>query len=438
MAPDAAQELEALLQFMYLAPVGLMQVRPDGEVVMMNPRCAQWLMPLAPAGQLDNLFQALGTLAPDLAQRVAAFTEPSGRICEGLQLPVRAGRADGPPAQVLSLTLMRLDAERLMVVLDDITEQLRRERALRQSQAWMHSVVHGAEDYALIALDGRGRIVHWNDSIGRVLGDRRAELLGRPFAALLEGDDAARRAAETLREADASGWAFDESWMRRADGGRIWASSLVAPMHPPNTAADEGGGYSLIVHDMTDRREALESLRRAMSSDHLTGLANRRAFFETGALELERCARHGLPLSVLMFDADHFKAINDGHGHAAGDAVLRHVADTLAAGFREADMVARLGGEEFAVLLPGLPLAEAQAAAERVCLQLRHTPARVGSVEIACTVSAGVAQRDGSADDLDGLLQRADFALYAAKAAGRDRVCHWQPGLEVARPKAAA
>lgn len=435
--PDSAQELEALLQFMYLAPVGLMQTRTDGEVVMMNPRCSQWLMPLAPDGVLDNLFTALAPLAPDLARRVQAHTEPSGAVCEALQLPVRAGRAGAAPAQVLSLTLIRLDAERLMAVIDDITESLRRERALRQSQAWLHSVVRGTQDYAVLPLDAEGRIQGWNATIERLVGNRRAEVEGRPYAALWAGEDRERRAAESLREADSAGWAFDESWMQHADGSTLWVGSLVSPLFPPGSVDAPRSGYNVVVHDMSGRRETLDALRRAVLQDDLTGLTNRRSFFEAGVGEVERCARLGLPLALLMFDADHFKAINDTHGHAAGDGVLRHLADTLSASFREGDTIARLGGEEFAVLLPGTSAAEAHMAAERVCAALRERRARIGPLEIPCTVSVGLAHGVGAGDDLDGLLMRADAALYAAKAAGRDRVIAWQPGLAVGLSPAA-
>lgn len=417
-------EFEALLQFLYLAPVGLVQLRNNGDVTLLNPRCAQWLMPLAPSGDLDNLFTALAPLAPDLAARVRAFDAPSGTVCEALHLPVRAGRPGGPPGQVLSLTLIRLDADRLMAVLDDITEQLRRDRVLREGQAWLHSLVRGVQDYAWVALDGDGRIEEWNDSIARLTGHAAEAVVGRSFAVLLPARSEGLALSGVLADADATGWALEEGWVLRADGHRFWGSALVAPVQPPDAAGRRG--YNLIVRDISDRREALEALRRSLSCDHLTGVANRRAFFEAGAAEIERCRRQGRALSVLMVDADHFKAINDRHGHAAGDAVLRHLAAALLSGFREVDLVARLGGEEFAVLMPGVDTVDAEAAAQRMVDGARERAVRVEGHAIGCTVSIGLATLEPD-DDLDGLLARADAAMYAAKAAGRDRVGRWQP-----------
>lgn len=351
-----------------------------------------------------------------------AFEPLSGKVCEGLQLPVRAGRCGGLPGQVLSLTLIRLDAERLMAVLDDITEQLQRERALRDSRAWLHGLVRGSQDYAWLSLDGDGRVADWNPSVQRITGHGPGALSGRPFTAIVAADAGALAPVDALAEADASGWLLEEGWLQRADGSRAWGSALIAPRHPPGERDRDERGYSLIVRDMSGQREAIESLRRAVSTDHLTGLANRRAFFEAAQIETARCRRQGLPLAVVVFDADHFKAVNDGHGHAAGDRVLRHLASTLAASFREVDVVARLGGEEFVVLMPGAGAREAEAAAQRACELLRRQPADLGGSAISCTMSAGYATLQPD-DDVDGLLQRADAALYAAKAAGRDRVC---------------
>lgn len=427
-ADTALQELEALMQFLYLAPVGLVQTRHDGHVLMLNPRCAQWLLPLAPHGNLENLFDALAPLAPDLRQRVKEFKDPSGKICEGLHLPVRAGKPGGSPGQVLSLSLIRLDADRLMAVLDDVTEQLRRERALRQSQAWLHSFVEGAQDYACMSLDGQGHIKDWNASIERLTGRQPDQVVGNHYSVLFAADAPGHDPAQALAEADAGGWIIEESWLQRTDGSRVWGSALLAPQHQPGETDPSLRGYSLVVRNMSEQREAMESLRRAVSCDHLTGLSNRRAFFDAARVEMQRCARQGLPLTLLMLDADHFKSVNDRYGHSVGDAVLRHLADNLSASFREVDAVARHGGEEFVVLMPGTGLHEAQIAAHRVCERLRKQPTRAGELIVPCTISIGVAPMLPE-DDLDGLMQRADVALYAAKAAGRDRVQVWQPEI---------
>ncbi|RYE59407.1 MAG: GGDEF domain-containing protein, partial [Hyphomicrobiales bacterium] len=183
--------------------------------------------------------------------------------------------------------------------------------------------------------------------------------------------------------------------------------------------------------DITDRREETEALRQSVSSDYLTGLANRRAFFEAANLEMQRWMRMPRPLSVVIIDADHFKSINDGHGHAAGDAVLRHLAAGMSFNFHAMDVVARLGGEEFVVLMPGITLEEAAAAALRLCRTVEKQVVDLDGVLIRYTVSAGVATMQEGVRGIDELLQRADAAMYSAKVKGRNRVERWVEKDEV-------
>jgi diguanylate cyclase (GGDEF)-like protein/PAS domain S-box-containing protein len=443
MSHTDQEDYEALLQFLYIAPIGLAQLRADGEIVMVNPLCAQLLMPLSRDGDLSNLFDALADVAPDLRLRAEAFGAPSGMVCDAMHLhvaPARGGRRD---AQVLSLSLLKLDAERFMAVLGDATQAVRRERELRQSQAWIHTIVTGLTDYALVALDEAGRCQDWNPGIERVTGFSQARVLGAPYTLFYPGEalDAAR-AVDRLREADHSGWSLDEGWRQRADGTRFWGSCLIAPQSGPGGLGapqrDDAleaprGGYSLILRDVSERREATDAMRRSLWADHLTGLANRRVLFEAAELEIERWRRAPRALSVVMIDADHFKAINDRFGHAAGDAVLRHLGAALGATFGAHDTVARLGGEEFVALLPGVDTPAAVSLAERLCRSVAAQPVRVGEHVIAYTVSAGVATMAPGVGGVDALLQRADAAMYAAKAAGRDRVVRWSPDLRDGR-----
>ncbi|QDJ10706.1 Diguanylate cyclase [Roseomonas mucosa] len=185
------------------------------------------------------------------------------------------------------------------------------------------------------------------------------------------------------------------------------------------------------------RERAEAHYRREACSDPLTGLPNRRRFDQAYAHEFARARHHGRPLSVLMIDADHFKAINDHHGHPEGDACLRRVANVLQRNLRDgSDLAARLGGEEFAVLLPGTGLEAAMGVAERIRRSMRaqgipHPTARGGMA----TLSLGVAaMAPGQEISPRGLLEAADRALYAAKREGRDLVRAQAPDSREARP----
>jgi diguanylate cyclase (GGDEF)-like protein/PAS domain S-box-containing protein len=171
----------------------------------------------------------------------------------------------------------------------------------------------------------------------------------------------------------------------------------------------------------TARQRAEAELQRMVTTDALTGLPNRRRLVEAAEAALARSARNLEPLALAVLDLDHFKQVNDGHGHAAGDAVLRHVAAVASAAVREADVLARQGGEEFALLLHDTDAAGAWRVVERLREALATSPVRVADQMLTVTLSAGVScWREG--DTLDALMARADAALYRAKANGRNRV----------------
>jgi diguanylate cyclase (GGDEF)-like protein/PAS domain S-box-containing protein len=431
---DLAQEHEALMQFVYMAPVGLLQAHTDGEIVMINPVAAQLMMPLSHDGTLSNLFSALEDIAPDLQHRLKAFTEPHGMVCDGVHLPALTGRGATAERRLLSFSLLKLDDSRIMALLQDITWQAKRERLLKQQEAWLNAILTGVSDYAIVGLDSQGQVVQWNASVGRVTGFAADAIVGQAFSVFYPSDAITpERVQDRLNEASHSGWSMDDGWRARADGTRFWGSALIAPLRlvegqlasaaVPGMDIEGEATYCLILRDMSEHRDAAEQARHAAVCDHLTGIGNRRAFFEAGELELRRQQQRPRPLSLVLFDADHFKKINDTFGHPAGDAVLCHLANTLRATFREVDVVARIGGEEFAVLLPSTDTATAQAAAQRLCRAMAAAPVITDAGEVPCTVSAGVATVYGGACNLDDLMKRADKALYAAKAAGRNTVC---------------
>ena len=169
--------------------------------------------------------------------------------------------------------------------------------------------------------------------------------------------------------------------------------------------------------------QALEQIRQLATHDDLTGLLNRRAMLDRMQLEQRRSLRSGSPLLIAQLDIDHFKAVNDTHGHAAGDLVLQSFADTVRRNVRDTDVLARWGGEEFVLLLCDTPAADAVALMERLrqAVQAMQVPVAQGGQPITVTVSIGLA-RHAPADPLAGTLERADRALYAAKAGGRNRV----------------
>ena len=196
---------------------------------------------------------------------------------------------------------------------------------------------------------------------------------------------------------------------------------LTKPFNAPELRARLRAGERIL--DLQEQLlAAREALRQEATHDSLTGLLNRHAILGVLQIEMERAGRERLPLSILMADLDHFKQINDSHGHQCGDAVLREGAERMTSSIRRYYSIGRYGGEEFLFVLPGCNAEGGLAQAQRLRLAFDGEPFRVGDQSLRVTCSIGVASRPpGLAGTIDDVIRDADMALYAAKANGRNR-----------------
>ena len=207
--------------------------------------------------------------------------------------------------------------------------------------------------------------------------------------------------------------------------GPTFGRSLTIAIVAPTLVSAPIGGY--IVHLLREVERARQHAQALAWQDALTGQLNRRRMTELGERELALARRSGRPLTAALIDIDDFKRINDQNGHAAGDAVLQAVARAVADALRSTDLVARWGGEEFALILPDADQTQGSQTAERVrqAVERLRIPVSNGP-PLRCTISVGVSQ--ARADDaFDPWIDRADHAMYRAKAAGKNRVLA-QPG----------
>jgi diguanylate cyclase (GGDEF)-like protein len=184
----------------------------------------------------------------------------------------------------------------------------------------------------------------------------------------------------------------------------------------------DGGGRLVTYTDVTDLMRQAEVFERLATTDDLTGVFNRRHFMALAEREFADSRDGGCRLALLILDIDLFKSINDCFGHAVGDMVIRHVARVCREMKRTGDILARIGGEEFTLLLPATDIGEAAALAERINDHLAHNPVAVDGHELRVTVSLGVATTDTATTTVGDLMRRADQALYGAKRGGRNRV----------------
>lgn len=270
--------------------------------------------------------------------------------------------------------------------------------------------------------DPDGRLVEINPALVRMFGfEEAAGFLAsvRNVAALFANGAACRQYRKTLGETgEVRGF---QAEMLGPGGERLWAQ-ISARLLPKDGAEAVVG----ILADVTERRRMMEEMCRLARTDALTGLWNRGYFMELARRDLARSRRDGSPISLLMVDVDHFKSINDTHGHDAGDQALRELAQILQRGMREVDLLVRFGGEEFVILLPGASRCDACLVAERLAASIRDIEILCGNTKFQLTVSIGATTHTSGPATLDGLLKFADIALYAAKKKGRDRVEMYQ------------
>jgi diguanylate cyclase (GGDEF)-like protein/PAS domain S-box-containing protein len=214
--------------------------------------------------------------------------------------------------------------------------------------------------------------------------------------------------------------------VRRPDGTEVWVEAALRVAHDPRTGQPDG--VVAVSRDVTERQVLEARLSALATIDPLTGLHNRRALDDALEREWRRASRERLPLSLLLLDVDHFKALNDSFGHTAGDTCLREIAAAVGDAIRRpSDLAARFGGEEFAFLLPGTEAAGAVEVGERIriavqALGLAHTPSVGGVVTVSVGAASCIPAAGSPVDSAGALVAAADAALYAAKRAGRNRV----------------
>jgi len=316
-------------------------------------------------------------------------------------------------------------------LMEDVTDHRATLEALHHERAVLQSLIDSMPDIVFFK-DRDGVYLNYNLAALDYVGWRPHPDDRLRDADLVDAETAERRRRGDLRAMEL-GMARNEEWFVYPDGRQRLMETVKT------VCRDREGtvlGVVGISRDVTDRRAMEEMLRRSEAEkdhlanhDPLTGLPNRRLFFARTDAELERSCRIGQPLALLFIDLDGFKPVNDRLGHGAGDQVLRVTAERLSGCLRGSDLVARIGGDEFTVLLEGIG---SPADAERIAGKLiRALSAEItlGSERVSVGASIGIALYPRDADDARSLVKAADDALYRAKHAGRGRYAVCDPRL---------
>jgi len=303
----------------------------------------------------------------------------------------------------------------------DITARKQTEQTAMDERNFSNTLIASQPDLFFV-LDSTGRFIRWNDKVRGVLGHSDEQLAARnALDAIHEADRPA--VTQKIQETFEQGAATIDARIITKMGVRDYVFNATS------TDTEKGKYLVGVGADITERKLAeaevqklQEQLHDQALHDPLTGLYNRRYLDETINRELARAARYNQPLGIVMCDLDHFKHINDTHGHLAGDEVLRVFAELLKNNSRGSDIVCRFGGEEFVLFLPDMPPAVAYQRAEQLRTELAAKRITLGPAVIQVTASFGVAAFPENGKTMDSLISAVDAAMYQAKEAGRDRV----------------
>lgn len=293
----------------------------------------------------------------------------------------------------------------------------RAQLALRESEELFRRAIEQADAVAYQRRLGGDAFDFISAGIEKLTGYKPCELTANVWSSMvLETVPRSMPANGHRIRGDMGSWRADLR-IRTKSGELRWLSDAGIGI------PDGSGGDAVvlgILQDITERKTAEEEIRRLAATDFLTGIANRRSFMDTAQAEIERARRYERPVTLLMLDLDHFKRINDSCGHGAGDEVLVAVARCVESMLRISDVLGRLGGEEFGILLPETSMDAATDAAGRLKVAVEELGLPASAKGMMLTVSIGVAQLRPDGESLDEFLQRADHALYEAKRRGRN------------------
>jgi len=326
----------------------------------------------------------------------------------------------------------------------DVTKERGRLREIARLHEFTQSMIENAP-FSIIATDPAGTVTAMNPAAETLTHYRKHELIGQHSVVMLHDPaEMSARAVQLSRDLQEPvqagfgsliarprhGQTDEHEWSYiRKDGSRIWVNLAMTAL---KSKGDKIAGYLGIAFDITERKKLTEYVNHLAHHDPLTGLPNRVLLDDRMRQSIQRAKRNHHKVAVLMVDIDYFKRINDSLGHTAGDSLLDIVAKKLCSAVRQTDTVARMGGDEFVIIMPEFrDERDAERCAENI-IQKVSTPTMLGNREVNVTVSVGLCIFPDCAPDADTLLKNADAALYEAKESGRNAFHIFNEGMVVA------
>lgn len=354
----------------------------------------------------------------DIRRGFSQFRRSNSGPLVGRTIEVTALRQGGEEFAIeLSISTLTLNGQvHALGLIRDISERKRVEARDRLLVAALEAVGNG-----VVITDAQARVEWTNAAFETLTGYARDEVIGHRPAELVKSGLQTPIFYEAMWRTLLAGDTWRGEVINKRKDGSLYDEELI--ITPVKDSAEVTQHFVAVKQDISERKRMEAELRESATTDFLTGLSNRRHFMSCMEEQWAQVQRQiTLQTAVLMVDLDHFKRVNDTYGHAVGDALLRHVTALMREDLRKIDSVGRLGGEEFAFILPGNDLAGAQVLAERLRQKIEAMPLVQQAQVIPMTVSIGIAVMRATDTSMDQALVRADQALYRAKVGGRNRV----------------
>ncbi|MHB0971010.1 MAG: EAL domain-containing protein [Thermoanaerobaculia bacterium] len=328
---------------------------------------------------------------------------------------------------IFSAKAFPLDDAGVGFVFENITARKEAELALRESEERFRSIVETTTEW-IWAVDTSGILTYSNPAITSILGFDPAEVIGKNVFSMLSDASRAAHHPHFLRAvATKSGWSAATLEMRHTNGTYRAVESSASPTLDPSGALV---GFRGAIRDITERKRAEERIHYQAYHDSLTDLPNRALFHDRLTVSLIHAQRRGEGLAVFFLDIDHFKLINDTLGHSVGDALLQRVARRLQGLIRSDETLARVGGDEFLLLVPGAGRTDDAEQRAQTLLAAMAKPFVISGHQLYATVSIGIALYPTNGTNAETLLKNADNAMYRAKELGRNTIQFFSPLLD--------
>ncbi len=426
----SSSRFEQLRTIYETAPVGLCFTDTRHRYVSINKRLAE-INGVSPEAAIGKTFREVIPPLAETVEEICNRVIKTGKPVMDIEITGKTRLEQETERYFMATYYPIKDRDNTVLgvntVVQDITGRKSMEEALRASERRLNAILNSIPDIAWMK-DKKGHFILVNEAFAASSGKKPGELIGKTDFDVWPRDLAQKYRVDDKDVMNSQAQKRVEEQLAAADGTFRWVETIKTPVQ--NEAGSVVGTVG-IARDITRRKRMEEEIRHMAQHDALTGLPNRRLFLDILHVELAQARRHRDKRAVLFLDLDRFKEVNDTLGHEAGDRLLQHVSARLSQTVRESDTVARIGGDEFNMVLADLGRSEDASEIARKIVDSIREPIQLNGHELHMTTSVGISIYPDDSEEIETLLRYADIAMYHAKENGRNTFRFYNPSINI-------